>query len=93
MNKIRAHLIIKGRVQGVCFRMETMRAALQQGNLTGWVRNLADGTVAAVFEGAEPDVKSMVDWCGRGPAGALVTDVQVSWEEYTGAYNSFEIRY
>jgi len=50
-NKVRAHAIISGRVQGVFFRMETKRAADRLG-AKGWVRNLKDGSVEAVFEGA-----------------------------------------
>jgi acylphosphatase len=62
MKNIRCHVRIDGRVQGVCFRMDTRRAALGR-NLTGWVRNLPNGSVDAVFEGAEADVKSMLKWC------------------------------
>ena len=93
MNKVRAHLIISGRVQGVCFRMETRSAAKRQGDVYGWVKNLPDRTVEAVFEGDESDVKAMVEWCRQGPPGALVTDVKLHGEPYTGTYDAFKIVY
>ena len=74
---------VHGRVQGVFFRMETRDRARSLG-LDGWVRNCPDGTVEAVFEGDRARVESMVDWCGRGPAGARVDDVDVKWEEPAG---------
>lgn len=93
MNKVRAHLIISGRVQGVCFRMETRNAAKRQGNVYGWVKNLPDRTVEAIFEGDESNVKAIVEWCRKGPPGALVTDVKLDWEPYTGTYDVFKIAY
>ena len=91
-DKIRAHAIISGRVQGVFFRMETMRAAQRIG-VSGWVRNLRDGTVEAVFEGDKTRVDAILDWCKQGPPHAHVTDVKVDWEEYTGEFDGFEIKY
>lgn len=79
----RAHVHVRGRVQGVFFRMETRDRARSLG-LEGWVRNCRDGTVEAVFEGDRARVESIVDWCGRGPAGARVDDVDVKWEEPAG---------
>ncbi|MBT9448277.1 MAG: acylphosphatase [Desulfobacterales bacterium] len=93
MKNIRANLIVTGRVQGVCFRMETRRAAKRVGNLSGWVKNLPDGTVAAVLEGNESDVNKMIEWCHKGPAGASVTDVKVEWASYSGNFDSFDINY
>lgn len=80
----RARVRVRGSVQGVFFRAET-RDRARSLLLAGWVRNLPDGTVEAVFEGERERVQSMVDWCGRGPAGARVEDVDVSWEEPEGA--------
>lgn len=93
MKNVRAHLIISGRVQGVCFRMETRRAAKRQGNVYGWVKNLPGRTVEAVLEGNESDVKAMVEWCRKGPPGSLVTDMKLDWEPYNGTYDAFEIAY
>jgi acylphosphatase len=89
---IKAHAVISGRVQGVFFRMETQRAA-QRFGVFGWVRNLRDGTVEAVFEGKKDQVDAVLDWCNKGPAHAHVTDVKVNFEAYTGEYQSFEITY
>ncbi len=92
MDKVRAHVVIDGRVQGVCFRMDTRQAAIQR-NLTGWVRNLRDGRVDAVFEGDETDVKSMLKWCETGPPIARVTKVAVEWEPWTGDFENFQITF
>ena len=89
-NKARAHAIISGRVQGVFFRMETKRAADGFG-VFGWVKNLLDGTVEAVFEGDRDRVDAILDWCREGPPAATVTDVNVNWEDYTGDYTGFDI--
>lgn len=76
----RAHVVVRGRVQGVFFRAET-RARARSLRLAGWVRNNADGSVEAVFEGDRERVESMVEWCRRGPAHAAVEDVDIAWEE------------
>jgi acylphosphatase len=77
---IRARVRVRGRVQGVFFRVETRDRARSLG-LAGWVRNCPDGAVEAVFEGEEERVRSMVDWCRRGPSGASVDGVDVEWEQ------------
>lgn len=79
----RARVRITGRVQGVGFRY-AVRARAASLDLGGWVRNLHDGTVEAVFEGDPERVDSMVEWCRRGPSGADVADVDVHWEEPAG---------
>ena len=78
----RARVRVRGRVQGVFFRVETRDRARSLG-LAGWVRNCSDGSGEAVFQGAPERVQSMVDWCGRGPSGASVASVDVNWEEPT----------
>ena len=83
MSKIRAHLFITGRVQGVFFRACTQEEA-QKCALTGWVKNLYDGRVETIFEGEEQDVQSMINWCHGGPPHAAVTDVSVDIGEYRG---------
>lgn len=88
----RAHLFISGRVQGVFYRANTRKQALQLG-LTGWVRNLRDGRVEAVFEGEESAIEKAIEWCRRGPAHASVDDTEVLWEEPTGEFETFSIRY
>jgi len=79
MNRIRAHAFISGRVQGVGYRFSTQDAATEIG-VVGWVRNLPDGRVEAVFEGTEEQIKYMIDWCHRGPRGAIVKSVNVQYE-------------
>lgn len=86
----RAHVVVHGAVQGVFFRVETRDRAHSLG-VGGWVRNTYDGSVEAVFEGEDERVESMVWWCSRGPLGARVDDVDVTWAEPLGE-NGFAIR-
>jgi len=90
--KVRAHVIITGRVQGVFFRTETQDEAIRKG-VTGWVRNMPDGRVEAVFEGEKDNVEKLIEFCRRGPSGARVTKVEVVWENYMGEFRDFRIRY
>ncbi len=92
MANIRAHVYVVGRVQGVFFRQNTKRQAQMHG-VAGWVRNLPDGRLEAVFEGDEEQVNALVDFCRKGPRGASVTDVLVSWEPFKGEFESFRIAY
>ena len=61
--------------------------------MTGWVRNLRDGKVEAVFEGEKEKVAELVEFCRRGPRGARVTRIDVSWEDYKGEFQDFSVRY
>ena len=90
--QVRAHVIISGRVQGVFFRVETQRAA-EQFSVLGWVRNRPDGTVEAVFEGQQPDVDAVLQWCQEGPNLAVVENVELEWQDYSGEYKRFDITY
>ncbi|MBC8249815.1 MAG: acylphosphatase [Anaerolineales bacterium] len=92
MARKRAHVFVSGWVQGVFFRAETRDLARQLG-LTGWVRNLCDGRVEAVFEGEDWAIEQLVAWCHRGPRGAHVDDVDVTYEDYAGEYGTFSVRY
>jgi acylphosphatase len=80
---VRIHVWIRGRVQGVFFRAEA-RARAESLGLAGWIRNAMDGSVEAVFEGDDARVRSMVEWCRRGPSGARVDEVEAETEEPTG---------
>ena len=91
MEKIRARLWISGKVQGVGYRYSTVLQARKLG-VKGWVRNLADGRVEAVFEGNREIVEAMVKWCDRGSPSAVVRDVIVEYEEWEGLAG-FETRY
>lgn len=90
--KRRAHVFISGRVQGVFFRATTKRKARKRG-VKGWVKNLRDGRVEAVFEGDQDKVKKMIQFCHEGPRSARVEDVEVNWEDPTGVFEDFSIRY
>jgi acylphosphatase len=92
MAKTRAHVIVSGRVQGVFFRQNTKRQAQSQG-VYGWVKNLDDGRLEAVFEGEESGVKALVEFCRHGPRGAVVVDITVEWESFKGEFQSFDIAY
>jgi acylphosphatase len=87
---IRAHVFISGRVQGVGYRYATVDTASQLG-LTGWVRNLPDSRVEAVFEGAKVVVEEMIRWCHIGPPAAVVKNVVVEYEEPEGL-RRFEVK-
>lgn len=87
---IRTHVFISGEVQGVYFRDYTRRKAQALG-LTGWVRNLRDGRVEAVFEGEAKAVQQAVDWCYVGSPYAQVESVEVSYEEPSGVFDGFHI--
>ena len=88
----RVHVFVSGRVQGVFFRAETQNKAISL-NLTGWVRNVPDGRVEAVFEGEEDNINKMIDWCKEGPSFASVINVEVVEEPYTKEFENFRIRH
>jgi acylphosphatase len=90
MEQVRAHVLISGRVQGVNFRAYTRDRAREAG-VAGWVRNLSDGRVEAIFEGARPAVQKLVSWCYSGPIHAEVERVELTWEEPTGKEGGFGI--
>jgi acylphosphatase len=85
-------VFVSGRVQGVFFRSETKYKA-ESHNVKGWVRNLPDGRVEAVFEGEEEAVKVLIEFCKRGPSGARITNVDLTWENITGEFDAFKVRY
>ena len=84
------HIFISGNVQGVSFRWVTLKKA-RTGNINGWIRNLSDGSVEAVFEGEETKVKALVDFCKQGPSGAIVSNVHVIYDEPVENFKTFEI--
>lgn len=88
--RIRRRVVVSGRVQGVAFRAATRRQAAAAG-LCGWVRNLADGRVEAVFEGEPKLVAALLAWCREGPGHARVDHV-ASVEESPEGLAGFEIR-
>ncbi len=88
----RARVYISGRVQGVFFRAYTKEEADRLG-IKGWVRNLPDGRVEALFEGEENQVEEMIKWCHRGSPASVVTKVEIIEEPYLGEFTDFKIRY
>ena len=90
MVKIRAHVFISGIVQGVFFRQKTKQQAESQ-SVTGWIKNLPDGRVEAIFEGEAEAVNRLVDFSKKGPINAQVTDFDLKWEKYKGEFRNFEI--
>ena len=90
MDNIRVRLIIEGRVQGVWFRDSTRSEALTLG-VSGWVRNRRDGSVEAIAEGPEDQVKKLGSWCHQGPTRANVSSVHETREEWKGEFDSFDI--
>ncbi len=90
--KVRAHIFISGRVQGVFFRYRTQDVAMDH-NVKGWVRNLPDGRVEAVLEGEKDDVEKVIEFCKVGPPGARVTNLEIEWEPYKGEFKNFQIHY
>lgn len=92
MEQKRAHVFVSGKVQGVYYRATTREEAQERG-VEGWVKNLEDGRVEAVFEGESDDVEDMVEWCHEGSSAARVDDIEVQWEDATGKFDGFGIRY
>jgi acylphosphatase len=88
---VRYRVLISGRVQGVFFR-DTCRRMAERYGVSGWVRNLPDGTVEAVFEGPAEDVSRLVEWSHQGPRSAVVEDVRAQAEPPEGI-SGFQIRH
>jgi len=88
--RTRARVLVSGKVQGVYYRATTRERARERG-VDGWVRNLRDGRVEAVFEGSEEDVESMVAWCHEGSPAANVDGVEAEYGDPEGV-DGFEIR-
>ena len=88
----RVHLKIHGRVQGVLFRHYTKKTALRLG-LTGYAKNLPDGTVEVVAEGNEQALNELIEFCKHGPPAAYVTKVDITYEDFKNEFDEFGVRY
>jgi len=86
----KAHVFIEGKVQGVFYR-NWVRSKAKKLGLTGWVKNLADGRVEAIFEGPKEAVKHIVDSCWTGPNASKVKKIGVKWEKVGNRHEGFEI--
>jgi acylphosphatase len=91
MSRRRVHVYVSGRVQGVYYRATTRDTAREHG-IDGWVENLDDGRVEAVFEGEAGAVDAMIEFCHEGSKRADVTDVDVT-EESPEGIDGFEVRW
>ena len=89
---VRAHIWVKGRVQGVGFRAHVEYHARQIGELTGWVRNVGYDTVEAVAEGERERVERFIEWMKEGPRSARVDESRVEWEDVTGEFREFGVK-
>ena len=90
MNRIR--IKVRGEVQGVLYRSGTVQVAQKLG-LTGSVKNSLDGSVEIVAEGEKDTLEKLLKWCREGSSYAKVEDIEVSWEEPTGEFSTFEVLY
>ena len=90
--KIRVHVFLSGRVQGVFFRLTAKEWADELG-IKGWIRNLHDGRVEAVIEGEEEKVNEMLELMRKGPSFALVENIEIQIEEFKNEFKDFRIRY
>jgi acylphosphatase len=91
-DNLRAHVTIEGRVQGVFYRASTRDQARRLG-ISGWVRNLPNGDVEALFEGEKGAVTAMLAWCYQGPPYAAVHKVNVAYEPFLGDQEGFRVVY
>ena len=91
-NIVRAHIWVKGRVQGVGFRAHVEYGARQIGGLTGWVRNVGYDTVESVAEGEREKVERLIEEMKQGPRASRVDDSKVEWETPTGEFDRFGVK-
>jgi acylphosphatase len=80
-------------VQGVFFRAGAQDEAGRIGGITGWVRNTPEGSVEVMAEGEREKLEMLMDWCSRGPAGAVVEKIEHEWLGYKGEFKDFRVRY
>lgn len=86
------HIFISGRVQGVGFRHFIRKNAEALG-VTGWVKNLPDGRVEAIFQGNEEQVEELIQRCKKGPVASFVQDIEVRDTEDETVYKSFDVKF
>jgi acylphosphatase len=86
----RVNILVLGKVQGVFFRASALEQA-QRLNLSGWVKNLADGSVELMAEGSRYGLEDLVAWCKQGPPDAEVKDVIARWGKHENEFRTFMI--
>ena len=90
--KSRVHIFVSGKVQGVFFRENTRKKAAEF-RLSGFVRNLQNGKVEAIFEGKKEKIEKIIQWIKKGPETVQIKNIEINWQNYQGEFKSFEIRY
>ena len=89
--KSRSHIFVSGKVQGVFFRENTREKAAEFG-LNGFIRNLQNGKVEAIFEGEKEKIEKIIQWIKKGPETTQVENIEINWQNYKGEFKNFEIR-
>jgi len=89
---VRVHVWVKGRVQAVGFRAFVQQNALQIG-VTGWVRNVGYDTVEALAEGPQEQIDAFLRAVKRGPVSSRVDEAREEWEQATGKFSSFRVKF
>ena len=89
---VRAHIWVKGRVQGVGFRAHVEYHARQIGGITGWVRNVGWNTVEAIAEGSRGNVERLIAMMQEGPRASRVDEVKIEHETITGEFAEFGVK-
>jgi len=90
--KSRSHIFVSGKVQGVFLRQNNRKKAAEF-RLSGFVRNLQNGKVEAVFEGKKEKIEKIIQWIKKGPETAQIENIEIDWKNYQGEFKNFEIRY
>ncbi|MFZ2330225.1 MAG: acylphosphatase [Atribacterota bacterium] len=90
-DRVCAHILVSGRVQGVAFRYYARNMAYQLG-VGGWIKNLANGQVELVVDGSKNSVNEMIEWCKQGPRMAQVENVEVDWLPCSVEYSHFQVK-
>lgn len=91
-SKVRAHIFVSGKVQGVFLKYNTQYKARKLG-ICGWVWNLPDGRIEAVFEGEKTQIEKIIEWLRKGPIFTKVEKVEVKWEKPKNEFKDFRIIY
>ena len=85
------HLMVSGKVQGVYYRASCLEMAQELG-LTGWVKNLSNGNVEILAQGEKEKLEKLIEWCKKGPSGAMVSNINVQWDSIQKKFNDFHIQ-
>lgn len=87
---MKKHIFISGRVQGVGFRHFTRKNAEALG-VKGWVKNLSDGRVEAIFQGSEEQIQKLIQRCKKGPVASYVQDIEMEKDSGDEDFEDFTV--